>query len=159
VLPADLRRLYRTASGVSLDGEILPQTAQAAKHRDLLALAQRCHAQTLRQTRWANAMLKEPGPSGGRLVLLAAAEPPLEGEDVVLPVAAVAAEGADGHEPAGRFEAAQLAEVHAEQLGCLAGPQDGHTVMHRVGAHVCSNGAPRPPLRPNRPKRLQTSKF
>jgi hypothetical protein len=58
-LLADLRRLYRKASGVSLDWEILAQSAQAAKNRELLALAQRCHPQTLRQTRWLNAMLKE----------------------------------------------------------------------------------------------------
>ena len=30
----------------------MAQSAQAAKNRDLLALAQRCHPQTLRQTRW-----------------------------------------------------------------------------------------------------------
>jgi hypothetical protein len=59
VLLADLRRAYRKASGVSLDWEILAQSAQAAKNRELLALAQRCHPQTLRQARWLNAMLKE----------------------------------------------------------------------------------------------------
>jgi hypothetical protein len=59
ILLADLRRLYRKASGVSLDWEILAQSAQAAKDRDLLAVAQRCHPETLRQARWANAMLKE----------------------------------------------------------------------------------------------------
>jgi hypothetical protein len=59
MLLADLRRAYRKASGVSLDWEILSQSAQAAKNRDLLAMAQRSHPQTLRQTRWLNAMLKE----------------------------------------------------------------------------------------------------
>jgi hypothetical protein len=59
MLLADLRRVYRKASGVSLDWEILAQSAQAAKDRDLLALAQRSHPQTLRQTRWLNTMLKE----------------------------------------------------------------------------------------------------
>ena len=59
LLLADLRRVYRKASGVSLDWEILAQSAQAAKDRNLLALAQRSHPQTLRQTRWLNAMLKE----------------------------------------------------------------------------------------------------
>jgi hypothetical protein len=59
ILLADLRRAFRKASGVSLDWEILAQSAQAAKDRDLLALAQRCHPQTLRQARWLNAMLKE----------------------------------------------------------------------------------------------------
>jgi len=58
-LLADLRRVYRKASGVSLDWEILAQSAQAAKDGDLLALAQRCHPQTLRQTRWLNATLKQ----------------------------------------------------------------------------------------------------
>lgn len=58
-LLADLRRLYREASGVSLDWEILAQTAQAAKDRELLGMAEGCHPQTLRQTRWLNAMLKE----------------------------------------------------------------------------------------------------
>jgi hypothetical protein len=59
VLLADLRRVFRKASGVSLDWEILAQSAQAAKDRDLLALAQSCHPQTLRQARWLNTMLKE----------------------------------------------------------------------------------------------------
>jgi hypothetical protein len=59
VLLADLRRLYRKASGVSLDWEILAQTAQGAKNPDLLAVAQRCHPETLRQARWLNTMLKE----------------------------------------------------------------------------------------------------
>jgi hypothetical protein len=59
ILLADLRRLYRKASGASLDWEILAQSAQAAKDRDLLAVAQRCHPETLRQARWANALLKE----------------------------------------------------------------------------------------------------
>jgi hypothetical protein len=48
--------------GVSLDWEILAQPAQAAratKDRELLALAQRCLPQTLRQARWASAKLKE----------------------------------------------------------------------------------------------------
>ncbi|MEQ4300069.1 hypothetical protein ABNF97_01535 [Plantactinospora sp. B6F1] len=59
LLLADLRHLYRDASGVSLDWEILAQTAQAARDRELLALAKGCHPQTLRQARWANAKLKE----------------------------------------------------------------------------------------------------
>jgi len=56
---ADLRRMHRMAAGVSLDWEILAQTAQALKDRELLALSQRCHPQTLRQLRWSNALLKE----------------------------------------------------------------------------------------------------
>ena len=59
LLLADLRRLYRMASGVSLDWEVLGQAAQATQDRDLLALTKRCHPQTLRQARWANAQLKE----------------------------------------------------------------------------------------------------
>ncbi len=47
------------AAGVSLDWEILAQTAQAMKDSELLATAKRCHPQTLRQLRWANAKLKE----------------------------------------------------------------------------------------------------
>ncbi|AVT38549.1 hypothetical protein [Plantactinospora sp. BB1] len=59
LLLADLRHLYRDASGVSLDWEILAQVAQATRDLELLALAKRCHPQTLRQARWANAKLKE----------------------------------------------------------------------------------------------------
>jgi hypothetical protein len=51
--------MHRMAAGVSLDWEILAQTAQALKDRELLALSQRCHPQTLRQLRWSNALLKE----------------------------------------------------------------------------------------------------
>lgn len=58
LLLADLRRLHRLAAGVSLDWELIAQAAQATKDRDLLALAKRCHPQTLRQMRWANAHLK-----------------------------------------------------------------------------------------------------
>ena len=59
LLLADLRHLYREASGVSLDWELLAQAAQGARKADLLELAERCHPQTLRQMRWANGMLKE----------------------------------------------------------------------------------------------------
>ncbi|MEV0144789.1 MULTISPECIES: hypothetical protein [unclassified Nonomuraea] len=59
LLLADLRHLYRVASGVSLDWELLAQAAQGSRRRDLLELAERCHPQTLRQVRWANARLKE----------------------------------------------------------------------------------------------------
>jgi hypothetical protein len=59
LLLADLRHLYRDASGVSLDWEVLAQAAQATQDRELLALAKRCHPQILRQARWANAKLKE----------------------------------------------------------------------------------------------------
>ncbi len=62
LLLADLRHLHRTAAGVSLDWELLGQAAQAAKDTELLSLTKRCHPETLRQMRWANAMLKEISP-------------------------------------------------------------------------------------------------
>jgi hypothetical protein len=58
LLLADLRRVHKMAAGVSLDWEILAQTAQALKDRELLGVCQDCHPQTLRQLRWANAQLK-----------------------------------------------------------------------------------------------------
>jgi len=62
LLLAELRRVHRLAAGVSLDWELLAQSAQAVKDSDLLALAQDCHPQTLRQLRWANTKLKEVSP-------------------------------------------------------------------------------------------------
>jgi hypothetical protein len=62
LLLADLRHLHRVAAGVSLDWELLAQGAQAVKDPELLALARRCHPQSLRQMRWANAMLKVLSP-------------------------------------------------------------------------------------------------
>ncbi|WP_210651021.1 hypothetical protein [Nocardioides sp. SYSU D00065] len=59
LLLADLRHLHRMAAGVSLDWEVLAQTAQAMKDTELLTVAQDCHPQTLRQMRWANAKVKE----------------------------------------------------------------------------------------------------
>jgi hypothetical protein len=59
LLIADLRDVHLAAVGVSLDWEVLAQTAQALKDADLLGVAQRCHPQTLRQMRWANAKVKE----------------------------------------------------------------------------------------------------
>lgn len=59
LLLADLRHLHRMAAGVSLDWEVLAQTAQAMRDRDLLGIAQDCHPETLRQMRWANAKVKE----------------------------------------------------------------------------------------------------
>ncbi len=59
LLLADLRHLYREASGASLDWEVLAQTAQGMRDPELLGLAQRCHPQTLRIARFANAKLKE----------------------------------------------------------------------------------------------------
>lgn len=62
VLLADLRKVHRKAAGVSVDWELLAQGAQAAEDAELLALASRCHPQSLRQMRWANARLKELSP-------------------------------------------------------------------------------------------------
>lgn len=59
LLLAGLRHIHRSAAGVSLDWEVLAQTAQAMKDEELLSLAQSCHPQTLRQLRWANAKVKE----------------------------------------------------------------------------------------------------
>jgi hypothetical protein len=58
LLLKDLRDIHRMAAGVSLDWEVLAQTAQALKDQELLSLCQECHPQTLRQLRWANASLK-----------------------------------------------------------------------------------------------------
>jgi hypothetical protein len=62
VLLADLRRIHRLAAGTSVDWELLGQVAQAARDEELLSLSSRCHPETLRQMRWANAMLKELSP-------------------------------------------------------------------------------------------------
>jgi hypothetical protein len=59
LLLADLRDVHRTAAGVSLDWEVLAQSAQAAEDAYLTALAADSHAQTLRQLRWTNAQVKE----------------------------------------------------------------------------------------------------
>jgi hypothetical protein len=59
VLIADLRHVHRTAAGVSLDWEVLAQTAQAMQDTELLAVAEDCHPQTLRQMRWADVKVKE----------------------------------------------------------------------------------------------------
>lgn len=58
LLLADLRHVHKMAAGVSLDWEILAQTAQALKDRELLGISKDCHPETLRQMRWANAQLK-----------------------------------------------------------------------------------------------------
>ena len=59
LLLEDLREIYLKASGVSLDWEMLAQAAQGIKHTDLLEVTKRCHPETLRQAKWANAKLKE----------------------------------------------------------------------------------------------------
>jgi hypothetical protein len=59
LLLGGLRHVHRVAAGVSRDWEVLAQTAQAMKDRELLDLVQDSHPQTLRQLRWANAKVKE----------------------------------------------------------------------------------------------------
>ena len=59
LLLVDVREIYTHASGVSVDWELVAQAAQGLKDTDLLALSKRCHPETLRQVRWANAKLKE----------------------------------------------------------------------------------------------------
>jgi hypothetical protein len=62
LLLRDLRKLHLDAVGLSVDWELLGQTAQATKDENLLQLVQRCHPDTLRQARWANAMIKVLSP-------------------------------------------------------------------------------------------------
>ncbi|GGK61001.1 hypothetical protein [Streptomyces flaveus] len=62
LLLRDLRRICQQASAVSVDWELVAQAAQATSDDQLLDLAQRCHPDTLRQLRWANAELKETSP-------------------------------------------------------------------------------------------------
>jgi hypothetical protein len=59
MLLRDLRSIYVDASGVSVDWELVGQAAQGVRDRELLRVTQTCRPQTLRQTRWANAQLKE----------------------------------------------------------------------------------------------------
>ncbi|MDK3257655.1 hypothetical protein [Blastococcus capsensis] len=62
LLLADLRHLYREAAGTSVDWELLAQGAQGAKEQELLDIAEKCHPESLRQARWANAHLKVASP-------------------------------------------------------------------------------------------------
>ncbi|WP_432497627.1 hypothetical protein [Kineococcus auxinigenes] len=59
LLLIDLREVYMRCAGVSADWELLAQVAQGVKDAELLALSKKCHPETLRQMRWANAKLKE----------------------------------------------------------------------------------------------------
>jgi hypothetical protein len=58
LLLRDLRSVYMDASGVSVDWELVAQAAQGVRDRELLDATRRCHPQTLRQAKWANAQLK-----------------------------------------------------------------------------------------------------
>jgi hypothetical protein len=62
LLLRDLRRIHLDCVGLSVDWELLAQTAQGLKDDSLLGLAQRCHPDTLRQARWANSMIKVMSP-------------------------------------------------------------------------------------------------
>ncbi|AWH90968.1 hypothetical protein [Dietzia lutea] len=55
----DLRTVYMEASGVAMDWLLIAQAAQGLRHRDLLAVAEKCQPQTKRQAKWAKAKLKE----------------------------------------------------------------------------------------------------
>jgi len=62
LLLRDLRQIHLDCVGVSVDWEMLAQTAQGLRDDDLLALSQRCHPDSLRQARWANSMIKVMSP-------------------------------------------------------------------------------------------------
>lgn len=62
ILLRDLRKLHLDLVGLSVDWEILGQTAQGAKDDELLALTDRCHPDVIRQARWANNMIKVVSP-------------------------------------------------------------------------------------------------
>ncbi|MGW4805573.1 hypothetical protein [Kitasatospora sp. NPDC004272] len=57
-----LGELHLAASRNSLHWEMLAQAAQAGQDGELLALASRCHPQTLRQMRWTNTLIKTLSP-------------------------------------------------------------------------------------------------
>ncbi|WP_337062795.1 hypothetical protein [Kineococcus sp. G2] len=59
LLLLDLREVYTRSAGVSADWELVAQVAQGVKDTELLALSKKCHPDSLRQMRWANAKLKE----------------------------------------------------------------------------------------------------
>jgi hypothetical protein len=58
----DLREVYVLAAGVGADWVILGQAAKAVRDGGLLDLVQRCQPANTRQTRWANAKLKDSSP-------------------------------------------------------------------------------------------------
>ncbi|GLW55510.1 hypothetical protein [Kitasatospora phosalacinea] len=57
-----LAALHLAAVRNSLHWEMLAQAAQAGRDGELLALASRCHPQTLRQMRWTNTLTKTLAP-------------------------------------------------------------------------------------------------
>ncbi|OBJ69687.1 hypothetical protein [Mycobacterium sp. 1274756.6] len=62
LLLAELVALYRQAATVSLQWDLVAQGAQVTRDAELLAVAARCHPQTLRQMRWFDTMAKELSP-------------------------------------------------------------------------------------------------
>lgn len=62
LLLADLRSVHVHAAAVSVDWLLLVQGAQVVRDAELLELASQCHADALRQMRWASTMLKELAP-------------------------------------------------------------------------------------------------
>lgn len=62
LLLRDLRKLSILAAEVSVNWVILGQGAQAAKDGELLGTVKECHAQNLRQMKWANTMIKHIAP-------------------------------------------------------------------------------------------------
>ena len=59
LLLRDLRGVYMDASAVSVDWELIGQAAQGVRDRELLEVVGRCHPETMRQAKWANAQIKE----------------------------------------------------------------------------------------------------
>lgn len=59
LLLRDLRSVYVLATGVAADWEMVSQAAKGLKDAELLAVVQRCQAETQRQVAWAKGKLKE----------------------------------------------------------------------------------------------------
>ena len=62
LLLRQLRALHLACVGLSVDWEVLAQTAKAVRDDELLELAERCQTDAARQMKWANAKLKEAAP-------------------------------------------------------------------------------------------------
>jgi len=62
LLLRQLRALHLACVGLSVDWEVLAQTAKAVRDDELLALAERCQSDAARQMKWANAKIKEAAP-------------------------------------------------------------------------------------------------
>lgn len=62
LLLRQLRALHLACVGLSVDWEVLAQSAMAVRDDDLLSLAEQCQSDAARQMKWANAKLKEAAP-------------------------------------------------------------------------------------------------